>query len=129
MTRRVVVTGIGVISPLGTKEQLWNSLLDGVSGVGRITHFDASDYPVQIAAEVKDFDATEYMEPKAARRMDLFCQYAVAAAVQSLADAELEITGNTSRFNRIWNRWTEHDRKSAACLKERVSTRLVLLVC
>lgn len=92
MTRRVVVTGIGVISPLGTKEQLWNSLLDGVSGVGRITHFDASDYPVQIAAEVKDFDATEYMEPKAARRMDLFCQYAVAAAVQSLADAELEIT-------------------------------------
>jgi len=92
MTRRVVVTGIGVISPLGTKERLWNSLLDGVSGVGRITHFDASDYPVQIAAEVKDFDATEYMEPKAARRMDLFCQYAVAAAVQSLADAELEIT-------------------------------------
>ena len=92
MTRRVVVTGIGVISPLGTKEQLWNSLLDGVSCVGRSTHFDASDYPVQIAAEVKDFDATEYMEPKAARRMDLFCQYAVAAAVQSLADAELEIT-------------------------------------
>ncbi|HHT37241.1 MAG: beta-ketoacyl-ACP synthase II [Candidatus Wallacebacter cryptica] len=92
MTRRVVVTGIGVISPLGPKDALWDNLINGVSGVGRITHFDASEYPVQIAAEVKDFDPSEYMDYKAARRMDLFCQYAVAAAVQSLADADLEIT-------------------------------------
>lgn len=92
MTRRVVVTGIGVISPLGPKNALWDNLINGVSGVGRITHFDASEYPVQIAAEVKDFDPSEYMDYKAARRMDLFCQYAVAAAVQSLADADLEIT-------------------------------------
>ncbi|HKM17128.1 MAG TPA: beta-ketoacyl-ACP synthase II, partial [Limnochordia bacterium] len=93
MERRVVVTGIGVISPLGKKDQLWENLLKGVSGVGRVTRFDASDYPVQIAAEVKDFDPAEYLEPKEIRRMDLFCQYAVAAAVQSLSDARLKITG------------------------------------
>ena len=92
MERRVVVTGIGVISPLGKKDQLWENLLKGVSGVGRVTRFDASEYPVQIAAEVKDFDPAEYLEPKEIRRMDLFCQYAVAAAIQSLMDAELKIT-------------------------------------
>lgn len=92
MERRVVVTGIGVISPLGKKDQLWANLLKGVSGVGKVTRFDASDYPVRIAAEVKDFDPTEYIEPKEVRRMDLFCQYAVAAAVQSLNDAGLKIT-------------------------------------
>ncbi len=92
MERRVVVTGIGVISPLGKKDQLWENLLKGVSGVGRVTRFDASKYPVQIAAEVKDFDPAEYLEPKEIRRMDLFCQYAVAAAIQSLMDAELKIT-------------------------------------
>ncbi len=92
MERRVVVTGIGVVSPLGNKSQLWENLLKGVSGIGKVTHFDASEYPVRIAAEVKDFNPTEYLEPKEMRRMDLFCQYAVCAAVQSLSDAGLTIT-------------------------------------
>lgn len=91
MTKRVVVTGIGAVTPLGNKEQLWKSVLQGISGAGPITHFDASEFPVQIACEVKDFDPTDYMEKKEARRMDRFCHFAVAAARESLNDAELEI--------------------------------------
>jgi len=96
MDRRVVITGIGVVSPLGTKEELWRNLLEGVSGVGYITRFDTSDFPVKIAAEVKNFDPSEYMEHKESRRMDRFCQYAVAAAKQSIADAQLEITAENA---------------------------------
>lgn len=92
MTRRVVVTGIGAVTPLGNKEQLWQSVLNGISGIGKITLFDASNYPVQIGAEVKDFDPADYMDRKDARRMDRFCQFAVAAAQQSLKDAGLSIT-------------------------------------
>lgn len=84
---RVVITGIGIISPLGGKELLWDSLLKGVSGVGRITRFDASTLPVQIGAEVRDFDPASYMDRKEARRMDRFAQFAVAAAQMSLEDA------------------------------------------
>lgn len=90
--RRVVVTGIGVISPLGNKEQLWENLLAGVSGIDYIKRFDVSDFPVKIGAEVKDFEPTDYMEHKDARKMDPFCQYAVAAAKESIKDANLEIT-------------------------------------
>jgi len=92
MSKRVVVTGIGVVSPLGNKEQLWQNLLAGESGIGLISRFDTSDFPVKIAAEVKDFDPAEYIDRKDARRMDPFCQYAVVAALDSLKDAELEIT-------------------------------------
>lgn len=92
VTRRVVVTGIGAVTPLGNKEQLWQSVLNGISGIGKITLFDASNYPVQIGAEVKDFDPADYMDRKDARRMDRFCQFAVAAAQQSLKDAGLSIT-------------------------------------
>lgn len=92
MSKRVVVTGIGVVSPLGNKEQLWQNLLAGESGIGLISRFDTSDFPVKIAAEVKDFDPAEYIDRKDARRMDPFCQYAVVAALDSLRDAELEIT-------------------------------------
>lgn len=88
---RVVVTGIGIISPLGDKDSLWNNLLEGVSGVGRITRFDAESLPVQIGAEVRDFDPTIYMERKEARRMDRFAQFAVAAAKLSLTDANLDL--------------------------------------
>lgn len=88
----MVVTGIGVVSPLGNKEQLWQNLLAGESGIGLISRFDTSDFPVKIAAEVKDFDPAEYIDRKDARRMDPFCQYAVVAALDSLRDAELEIT-------------------------------------
>lgn len=91
MTKRVVVTGIGAVTPLGGKQQLWDNVLAGVSGVGSISQFDVSDYPVQIGAEVKDFDPTHYMDRKEARRMDRFCQFAVAAAKESLTDSGLEI--------------------------------------
>lgn len=90
--RRVVVTGIGVISPLGTGvETYWGALTRGESGVGTITRFDASEYKVRIAAEVKDFDPVDYMEKKSARRMDRFAQFSVAAATMAREDASLEL--------------------------------------
>lgn len=88
---RVVVTGIGIISPLGDKASLWEGLLNGKSGVGPISRFDVSSLPVQIGAEVRDFDPTMFMERKEARRMDRFAQFAVAAAKMSLADAGLKL--------------------------------------
>ncbi|NMB20449.1 MAG: beta-ketoacyl-ACP synthase II [Firmicutes bacterium] len=88
---RVVVTGIGLISPLGDKDQLWKALLAGISGVSRITRYDVSDMAVQIGAEVRDFDPTDFMDRKEARRMDRFAQFAVAAAKMSLADSQLDL--------------------------------------
>jgi len=90
---RVVVTGLGVISPIGnTVDEYWRNLLAGVSGAGRITTFDPTDLPVQIAAEVKGFDPGDYMDRKAARRMERFSQFSIAAAGQALKDAGLTIT-------------------------------------
>jgi beta-ketoacyl-acyl-carrier-protein synthase II len=87
---RVVITGIGVISPMGhTADQSWESLLDGRSGIGPITQFDASEFPSRIAGEVKDFVAKKYMDFKEARRMSRASQLAVAAARMALADANL----------------------------------------
>ena len=88
---RVVVTGIGIISSLGDKDNLWEGLLNGVSGVHRITRFDAPSLPVQIGAEVRDFDPTLFMDRKEARRMDRFAQFAVAAAKMSLQDAQIQL--------------------------------------
>jgi 3-oxoacyl-[acyl-carrier-protein] synthase II len=89
---RVVVTGLGCISPIGlTVDEYWSSLLAGVSGAGRITAFDPTDLPVQMAAEVKGFDPGNYMERKAARRMERFAQFSIAAAGQALADAGLKV--------------------------------------
>lgn len=93
MNKRVVITGIGVISPVGVgKENFWNSIKEGKSGVDLITRFDTQDYPVKIAAEVKDFDAAEYMDKKDAKRMDRFTQYAVAASKLAIEDSKLDIT-------------------------------------
>jgi hypothetical protein len=90
---RVVVTGLGAISPIGlSADDYWNNLLAGVSGAAQISSFDASGLPVQIAAEVKGFDPGDYMDRKAARRMERFAQFSIAAAGQALADAGLEIT-------------------------------------
>jgi len=81
MTRRVVVTGIGVISPIGNGlEHFWKGLVQGKNGITEITRFDTSDSLVKIAAEVKDFDPQEYMNKKDIKRMDLFTQYGVATA-------------------------------------------------
>src|SRR5438874_4892856 len=89
---RVVVTGLGCISPIGLSvDEYWRNLLGGVSGAARITSFDPEGLPVQIAAEVKDFDPGDYMDRKAAKRMERFSQFSIAAAGQALRDAGLEV--------------------------------------
>ena len=88
--RRVVVTGMGAITPIGNSvEEFWNGIKEGKTGFGSITYFDTADYRCKLAAEVKDFDPTQYMDKKSARRMEQFCQFAVAAAGQAIADAGL----------------------------------------
>ena len=90
--RRVVVTGMGAITPIGLNvEEFWNGLKEGKTGFGEITHFDSSDFKVHLAAEVKDFQPKEYMNPKDARRMELFCQYAVAAAKEAMEQSGLDM--------------------------------------
>ncbi|MDQ3654596.1 MAG: beta-ketoacyl-[acyl-carrier-protein] synthase II, partial [Chloroflexota bacterium] len=90
---RVVVTGVGAVSPLGIGiDALWDGLTSGRSGVRPIQSFDASGFDVRIAGEVPDFVAREFMDFKAARRMDRFAQFGVAAAREAIADAGLEIT-------------------------------------
>jgi 3-oxoacyl-[acyl-carrier-protein] synthase II len=91
--RRVVVTGVGVISALGTGVvKNWDALTKGESGIDLITKFDASGFPTRIAGEVKDFNADDYIPPKEARKMDLFIQYALAAAEEAMQDSGLRIT-------------------------------------
>ncbi len=93
MPRRVVVTGLGVVSPIGTGRQaFWAGLAAGQSGVGRITRFDPSAFATQIAAEVRDFDPTAYMDRKEARRNDRFVQFAYAATRMALDDAGFAVT-------------------------------------
>jgi len=90
--RRVVVTGVGVISPLGTgNDKNWAALTSGQSGIAQITRFDASEFPVRIAGEVKDFNAEEYIDKKEVKKMDLFIQYSVAAAQFAMEDSGLVI--------------------------------------
>ena len=90
--KRVVVTGLGAITPLGnTVEEFWTNLVNGVSGAGPITHFDASLFKTQFACEVKGFDVTQYIDRKEARKMDLYAQYAVAVAKQAVADSGLDV--------------------------------------
>ena len=90
--RRVVVTGLGMLSPLGNSpESTWQNLLLGKSGIADITHFDTTEYPTRFAGLVKGFDAEDYMARKDARKMDLFIQYGVAAGVQAVKDSGIEI--------------------------------------
>lgn len=91
--RRVVITGVGAVSPVGnTAEETWNSLITGKNGIGPITRFDTSDpaCKVKVAAEVKDFDPSLYMEKGEVRKTDLYAQYAMAAAVQAMKDSGIE---------------------------------------
>jgi 3-oxoacyl-[acyl-carrier-protein] synthase II len=91
--RRVVVTGLGIVCPVGNDVQsAWQQLLAGVSGITRITRFDASAYRCQIGGEVKDFDVSRYVAAKEIRRMDVFIHYGVAASVQAIADCGIQIT-------------------------------------
>ncbi len=93
MKRRVVVTGMGAITPIGNNvNEYWESLKAGKVGIGPITYFDASDYKATLAAQVKDFNAKDYMDPKAARRMETFSQFAVAAAKEAMEDSGLDMS-------------------------------------
>lgn len=88
---RVVVTGLGVVSPVGNDvATFWKNLTDGVCGIGAITKFDPAEFKVKIAAEVKDFDPTQYMPKSEVRKTDLYCQYALAAAAQAMADSGIQ---------------------------------------
>ena len=93
MERRVVITGIGLVSSLGIgTEPTWNALLAGTSGVGRVTKFDVTGYAAQIAAEVRGFDPLQFVDRKDVKKMDVFIQYAIAAAQFAMDDAALQIT-------------------------------------
>ena len=90
--KRVVVTGIGCVSPLGNNaEETWKKLLDGVSGAAPITHFDASLFKTKFACELKNFNAADYIDRKEARKMDPYCQYALAAATMAVDDSAIDL--------------------------------------
>lgn len=92
MKRRVVITGMGAVTPTGNNvDTFWNSCKEGKVGIDRITKFDTSDFKVKLAAEVKDFRAADHIDPKAARRMEPFAQYAVAASGEALEDAGINM--------------------------------------
>lgn len=95
--RRVVITGMGPVTPVGTgTEVFWQALLSGVCGIGPVTHFDASQHSTRIAGEIRDFDPLQYMERKEAKRMDRFVQLAVAAAKLAIEDSGLRITDDNA---------------------------------
>ena len=90
--KRVVVTGMGAVTPIGNSvEEFWDNIKKNTVGIGEITKFDVSDYKCKLAAEVKNFDPKQYMDPKAARRMEPFCQYAIAATGEAIKDAGLDL--------------------------------------
>lgn len=92
MSNRVVITGMGAITPIGTgKDEFWKGLMEGRNGIDKITRFDASEYHAQIAGEVKDFDPTDYIDKKESKRMDRCTQFAVAAAELAIKDAKLDL--------------------------------------
>src|SRR6184192_3951118 len=97
--RRVVITGLGAVTPLGNDvETSWRNLIAGESGAAEITQFDHTDYPVHFACEVKDFDPGEWIDRKQARRMDRFTHLILAAARQAVADSGLEIEPEADRI-------------------------------
>lgn len=93
MNRRVVVTGMGALTPIGNNvEEFWENIKKGTVGIDNITKFDTTDYKVKLAAEVKNFSVTDYIDRKEARRMDPFCQYAIVAAREAFKDSGLQVT-------------------------------------
>lgn len=95
--RRVVVTGLGLITPVGIGvSESWANIISGQSGIGKITKFDCSSYPSQVAGEVKNFDPLLYIPPKDARRMDTFIQFGIAAGIEAFKDSGIEVTDTNS---------------------------------
>ncbi len=91
--KRVVITGMGIVSPLGNSiDTFWNNIKEQKTAIKPITYFDTTDFKVKLAAQIDDFDPKDYMDPKSARRMEAFCQFAVAAAGQAIEDAKLDLT-------------------------------------
>src|SRR5437879_13718079 len=102
MTRRVAITGLGLVTPLGTDVQsTWDGLLGGRSGAGPITRFDPVQSPVKFACEVKGFDPAQFLDKKEIRRYDLFAQFAIGAAEQAVADACLATNWDTVNRKRV----------------------------
>ena len=92
MKRRVVVTGLGAVTPIGNNvKDFWKSIRAGTAGIGPLTKFDISKYKVKLAAEVKNFQAENYMDAKTARRMEAFSQYAVVAAKEAIQQSEIQM--------------------------------------
>ncbi len=101
--KRVVVTGIGAVTPLGNDAiTTWDNIVAGVSGIGPLTRINADEYPAKVAAEVKDFNPEDFMEKKDARKMDRFTQYAVAASMMAVKDANLQITDENAPRIGVW---------------------------
>jgi 3-oxoacyl-[acyl-carrier-protein] synthase II len=102
--KRVVVTGIGALTPIGnTKDEFWKGLANGVSGAAPITRFDASLFKTQFACEIKNFDVEKFIDRKEARKMDGFTQYAMVAAEEAIIDAGLDLEAiDKSRAGVIW---------------------------
>ncbi|PLT30385.1 beta-ketoacyl-ACP synthase II [Peribacillus deserti] len=101
--RRVVVTGLGSLTPIGNNtETFWKNAVEGVSGVGPLTRINADDYPAKVAAEINDFNAEDFIDRKDARKMDRFTQYAVAASLMAVKDANLEITEENAPRVGVW---------------------------
>src|SRR5699024_3843826 len=101
--RRVVVTGVGALTPIGnTATETWENALNGVNGIGKITRFDNSDYNIHVAGELKDFNVEDYMDKKEARRMDRFTQCAMVAADEAVADSGLEINDDNAERVGVW---------------------------
>ena len=103
MTKRVVITGVGSITPLGnTAEESWENALAGKNGVGELTRLDTTEYAVKVGAEVKDFDIAAYIDRKAGRHMDRFTQFAVASAFMAVEDAQLTIDETNAEDIGVW---------------------------
>ena len=101
--KRVVVTGIGAVTPVGNSaQQAWENVVAGKSGIGPLTRVDTSKFPVSVAAEVKDFNIEDYIEKKEARKMDRFTHYALAASMMAAKDANLTITEDIAPRVGVW---------------------------
>jgi 3-oxoacyl-[acyl-carrier-protein] synthase II len=103
MKRRVVVTGVGAVTPLGSNvETTWDNIKKGISGIGPLTRVNADEYPAKVAAEIRDFNVEDFIDKKEARKMDRFTQYAVAASLMAVKDAELTITNENAPRVGVW---------------------------